>query len=57
MDLSYATIHVFGGEHRTMCIEAQLAYIISDESNPNNHPIYVLDIDFGSSILQLTNLP
>jgi hypothetical protein len=31
MDLSYATILVFGGEHRRLYREAQLAYIISDE--------------------------
>jgi hypothetical protein len=57
MDLSYATIPVFGGEHRRLYREAQLAYIISDEGNPTNHPIYVVDIDLGSSILQLTDLP
>jgi hypothetical protein len=34
-----------------------MVYIISDESNPTNHPIYVVDIDLGSSILQLTDLP
>jgi hypothetical protein len=31
MDLSYATIPVFGGGHRRLYREAQLAYIISDE--------------------------
>jgi hypothetical protein len=30
MDLSYATILFFGGEHKRMYREAQLAYIISD---------------------------
>ena len=30
--------------------EEQLAYIISDEKNPTNHPIYVVDIDFGACI-------
>jgi hypothetical protein len=57
MDLSYATIPVFGGEHRRLYREAQLAYIISDEGNPTNHPIYVVDIDLGSSILHLTDFP
>jgi len=33
--------------------EAQLAYIISDERNPTNHPIYVVDTDFGACILQI----
>jgi hypothetical protein len=51
MDLTYATIPVFGGEHRRLYREAQLAYIISDEANPTNHPIFSLDTDLGSSLL------
>jgi len=50
-DLSYATVLVFGGESRTLYREAQLAYIINDERNPTNHPIYVVKIDFGACIL------
>jgi hypothetical protein len=57
MDLSYATILVFGGEHRRLYREAQLAYIISDEANPTNHPVFSFDTDLGSSILQLTDAP
>jgi hypothetical protein len=57
MDLTYATIPLFGGEHRRLYREAQLAYIISDEANPTNHPIFSLDTDLGSSVLQLTNAP
>jgi ribonuclease HI len=57
MDLTYATIPVFGGEHRRLYREAQLAYIVSDEANPTNHPIYALDTDLGSSLLHLTNVP
>jgi hypothetical protein len=49
MDLTYATIPVFGGEHRRLYREAQLAYIVSDEANPTNHPIFALDTDLGSS--------
>jgi len=30
-----------------------LAYIISDERNPTNHPIYAVDTDFGAYILQI----
>ena len=37
-DLSYAIVPVFGGESRRLYREAQLAYIISDENNPSNHP-------------------
>jgi hypothetical protein len=57
MDLSYATIPVFGGEHRRLYREAQLAYIISDEANPINHPIFSVDTDLGTNILQLSDVP
>jgi ribonuclease HI/uncharacterized small protein (DUF1192 family) len=57
MDLTYATIPVFGGEHRRLYREAQLAYIVSDEANPTNHPIYALDTNLGSSLLQFTDEP
>lgn len=52
-DLSYSTVPVFEGESRRLYKEAQLAYIISDEKNPSNHPIYTLDTDFGACILQI----
>jgi len=48
---------LFGGEHRRLYREAQLAYIISDEDNPTNHPIFILDIEMGSNLLKLTNAP
>ena len=57
MDLTYATILVFGGEHRRLYREEQLAYIFSDEANPTNHPIFALDTDLGSSLLQITETP
>jgi hypothetical protein len=57
MDLSYATIPVFGEEPRSLYREAQLSYIISDEENPTNHHIFVVDIDLGTSMLQLTDGP
>jgi hypothetical protein len=44
-------------EHRRLYREAQLAYIISDEANPTNHPIFAVDTELGSSILQLTDAP
>jgi hypothetical protein len=56
MDLTYATIPVFGGEHKILYREAQLAYIVSDEADPTNHPIFALDTDLGSSLLQLMML-
>ena len=57
MDLTYATIPLFRGEHRRLYREAQLACIVSDEADPTNHPIFSLDIDLGSSLFQLTNTP
>jgi hypothetical protein len=57
MDLTYATIPVFGGEHRRLYRETQLAYIVSDEANPSNHPIFALDTDLGSSLLQIIETP
>jgi ribonuclease HI len=45
------------GEHRNIYSESQLAYIISDEENPTNHPIFSLDTNLGSSILKVTNDP
>jgi hypothetical protein len=55
MDLSYATIPVFGGENKRLYRESQLAYIISDDQNPVNHPIYSVDIGMGSCILQIND--
>jgi hypothetical protein len=57
MDIPYANIPVFGGEHIRLYREAQLAYIISDKSNPTNHPIFSFDTDLGTNILQLTDVP
>jgi hypothetical protein len=50
---SYAIIPVFGGDLKILYRENQLAYIISDAKNFANHPIYVVDTDFGSCILQI----
>jgi hypothetical protein len=53
MDLSYATIPVFGGEQRRLYREVRLAYLVSDHDNPTNHPIYVVEDDLGSSIFHM----
>ena len=53
MDLTYATILMFGGETKRLYRENQLAYIISNEKNFVNHTIYVVDTDFGVCILQI----
>ena len=50
MDLSYATIPVFGMLRRLYRAN-RLAYTINNRENPENHPIYSVDIDMGSSML------
>ena len=54
MDLTYATIPFFGGEHRRLYRKPQLAYIVSDEADPTKHSIFALDTDLGSRLLQIT---
>lgn len=53
MDLSYATIPVFGGGSKRLYRESQMSYIISDDQNPENHPIHSVDTGMGSCILQV----
>jgi hypothetical protein len=57
MDLTYATVPVFRWEHRRLYREDQLAYIISDGADPTNYPVFSLDTDLGSNLLQLTDTP
>lgn len=49
MDMSYATISVFG-EKRRLYRENRLVYMINSKDNLENHAIYVVDIDLGSAI-------
>jgi hypothetical protein len=49
MDMSYTTIHVFGKE-RLLYREVLLKYMVSSKTQPNNHPIYSVDTEVGSSI-------
>jgi ribonuclease HI len=49
MDMSYATIPVFGQE-RWLYREVLLKYMVSSKMQPKNHPIYSVDTDIGSSI-------
>ena len=53
MDLTYATIPMFGGDTKRLYREKQLAYIISNENNFLNHPIYEVDTNFGACIMQI----
>ena len=57
MNISYSTIPMFGGEHRRIYMEELLAYIISDEANPTNHPIFAVETDLETSMLQLIDAP
>ena len=50
MDLSYAMIPIFG-MLRHLYRENRLAYMINNRENPENHPIYSIDTDMGSSVL------
>jgi hypothetical protein len=51
LDMTYATIPVFGGQFTRLYRETRLAYTVSDPQNPNNYPIYVADQDIGNCIL------
>ena len=49
MDFSYATILVFN-QQRRLWRENKLKYMVSSKECPENHPIYVVDTNMGSSI-------
>ena len=49
MDMSYATILVFG-QDRKLYREVLLKYMVSGKTQPNNHPIYSVETELGSSI-------
>jgi hypothetical protein len=50
MDMSYATIPTFGQDKR-LYMEVLLKYMVSSKAQPNNHPIYSMETEIGSSIL------
>jgi hypothetical protein len=49
MDMSYDTIPVFGQDKR-LYREVLLKYMVSNKSQPSNHPIYSVETKLGSSI-------
>jgi len=53
LDMTYATIPIFGGQFTQLYRETRLAYTVSDPQNPNNYPVYVVDQDLGNYILSL----
>jgi hypothetical protein len=53
LDMTYATIPIFGGQFTRMYRETRLAYTVSDPQNPNNYLVYVADQDLGNCILSI----
>jgi hypothetical protein len=53
LDMTYATIPIFGGQFTRLYRETRLAYTVSDPQNPNNYPVYVIDQDLGNCILSI----
>jgi hypothetical protein len=53
MDMTYATVLVFGGENRRLYMETKFSYVVSDQNNPKNHPIYDVDEDMVCCILSI----
>jgi hypothetical protein len=49
MDMSYATIPIFV-QDRQLYREVLLKYMVSSKTQPNNHPIYSINTEVGSSI-------
>jgi ribonuclease HI len=51
LDMTYATILVFGGQLTRLYKETRLAYTVRNPQNPNNFPVYIADQDIGNCIL------
>ena len=49
--MSYATVPVFGAEHKRLYKETQLKYIVSDCENSTNHLVYAVEKDLGLTIM------
>jgi hypothetical protein len=45
LDMTYATILIFGGKFTRLYRETRLEYTLSNPQNPNNYPVYVVDQD------------
>jgi len=53
MDMTYATMLFFGGEKWRLYRETKISYVVSDENNPKNHPIYATNQDLGCCIVSV----
>ena len=51
MELTYATIPMFGGQTKRLYRENQFTYIVSNANISINHLINVVDTEFGACIL------
>ena len=55
MDLTYSTIPVFGGENRRLYRELRFAYIVTNDKNPTNHLLYVVEKDLGNCMFHFSD--
>jgi hypothetical protein len=53
LDMTYATILVFGGQFTRLYRETRLAFMASDPCNLNNHLVYITNQDLGNCILSI----
>ena len=56
MDMSYPTIPMVGGNKR-LYSEKRSPYVVSNQEKPDNHVVYDVDIDLGSSVFLNDGLP
>jgi hypothetical protein len=52
MEMTYATVPVFGGENRILCRETKFSSVVSDQNNSINHPIYAINEYLGCASSQ-----
>jgi hypothetical protein len=53
LDMTYATIPIFGGQFTRLYRKTRLAYTVSDPKNPNKYPVYVVDQHIGNCMLSI----
>jgi hypothetical protein len=53
MDMTYTIVPVFGGENKRLYRETKFGYVVNDQNNLVNHPIYVFYEDPGYYILSV----
>jgi hypothetical protein len=53
LDMTYATVPIFGGKFTRLYRETRLAYTISDPQKTNNYPFYDADQDLVNYILSI----